>query len=399
MTISIQEKKLHGSHKHPGSSSRKRSKSSAQVMKSNQVPSQPFISSNSNTSLEIHCSPVALATRSLSSRSLTRSGSNPPLAHSLVGSIQSGRKVKSLCKFPRKREGVVADRLRSSMDKRSSSDDSQPPDMQKWLQDISSAMQSMGPMSETTPPLQQPSMHCNTSHKKGKKGNCKHFESSQQASKKARKPPKLAAKFDGHGDKEERCERLELPPQHSATSTVALPPTQDHAAHDIGCEVRLPKSQPPPVGNSNHDFKSDAPNIPHLNLDGSTGNQRTTAAAVEIENLYRNSSAHDQPRVGLWEKSCRQERGLEDDQASLQVEKVKVLLQEKKTDLDRSRQKEMERVRGEFEARERRAAEREQRRAAKLMADRKAAIEELQRRREEKKARAELLAQKEVVRC
>ena len=80
-----------------------------------------------------------------------------------------------------------------------------------------------------------------------------------------------------------------------------------------------------------------------------------------------------------------------------QAEAVRSLLEEKKAGLSRSRLEELERAQVEVEARERKQLEREQRRAARLKADRKAAIEELKKRREEKRILQERLAQEEVV--
>ena len=312
------------------------------------------------------------------------------MSQSSVSSIHSNRKVKSLFKSPRKGEKLaqqVTDNLMSNIDNSHSSDHSDPHNMQSLLQDISSAMQSMVPMLETSRPLQQPSMHSNTSAKNNRlEENPEHLESSQQALKKARKPPRLAAKFNKHGNEEEKCEIKALSlPSAAATTSQAFPPSQDHVPHNMDCEDK------------HHILKSDPPIIPHLNLCSSStdGQQINDAAALEVQ---KNSSSHVQPPLGLDESKSSQKEIAKVNQASSQIEQVKVLLQEKKIDLDQSRQKEMERVRGDIEAHERRTVEREQRRAAKLMADRKAAIVELQRRREEKRARAELLAQKEMVR-
>ncbi len=80
-----------------------------------------------------------------------------------------------------------------------------------------------------------------------------------------------------------------------------------------------------------------------------------------------------------------------------QEQAVRSLLEEKRAGLSRSRLEELERAQVEVEAKERKQLEREQRRAARLKADRKSAIEELKKRREEKRVLQERLAQEEVV--
>lgn len=375
------------------------------------------LNNSSMTSLEIHSSPVQLATRSLSSRSLARSGANSRLVESAQSSVRSSpsrRKVKTSSKLSNKNEVVeerhklltgsveggfnIADHLRSSVDNRRLSGGSLSPDMQKLLQDIDSVMQSIGPTMESSQALQEPSTNGSTSAKsRQKKYTLVSAHQGPMHDKKAKRPPKLAANFDVRDgadvDQSKRKKSTKLSPQSSGISNTA--PTEDHTVHDVGCEVRLP-----PAARDTSNNLPDQPDIPRLNLGSSTDNQQTVAAAIKIQNWYRkenDSSTYVQPPVEENENNSRLITGKGDTQTSSQVEQVKFLLKEKKTDFDRSRQEEMERMRGKVEAQERRAAEREQRRAAKLMADRKAAIEELQRRREEKRARIELLAREEMV--
>ena len=81
------------------------------------------------------------------------------------------------------------------------------------------------------------------------------------------------------------------------------------------------------------------------------------------------------------------------------VSRVHSLLASKRDELNRSRSEELQRIQLELEAREMKEKERERRRAAKMQAARRAAIEDLKRKREEKRERAERIAQEEIVSC
>ena len=77
--------------------------------------------------------------------------------------------------------------------------------------------------------------------------------------------------------------------------------------------------------------------------------------------------------------------------------KVRDLLEERRAVLSRSRLEELERAQQEVEVRERKQQEKEQRRAAKMKLDRMAAIAELKKKREEKRTLQESLVQEEMV--
>lgn len=83
--------------------------------------------------------------------------------------------------------------------------------------------------------------------------------------------------------------------------------------------------------------------------------------------------------------------------SSKQTAQVHSLLASKRDELNRSRSEELQKIQLELEARELKEREREKRRAAKMQATRRAAIEDLKRKREEKRERAEKIAQEEIV--
>ena len=80
-----------------------------------------------------------------------------------------------------------------------------------------------------------------------------------------------------------------------------------------------------------------------------------------------------------------------------QTAQLKNLLASKRDELNQSRTEELQRIQQEIEAKEKKEAERQKRRAAKMQAARKVAIEDLKRKREEKRERAEKIAQEEMV--
>lgn len=85
------------------------------------------------------------------------------------------------------------------------------------------------------------------------------------------------------------------------------------------------------------------------------------------------------------------------NKSSKRTAQVHSLLASKRDELNRSRSEELQRIQLELEAREMKEREREKRRAAKMQAARRAAIEDLKRKREEKRERAEKIAQEEIV--
>ena len=87
------------------------------------------------------------------------------------------------------------------------------------------------------------------------------------------------------------------------------------------------------------------------------------------------------------------------NKSSRQAAQLHNLLASKRDELNRSRSEELQKIQLELEARETKEREREKRRAAKMQAARRAAIEDLKRKREEKRERAEKIAQEEIVSC
>ena len=86
-----------------------------------------------------------------------------------------------------------------------------------------------------------------------------------------------------------------------------------------------------------------------------------------------------------------------ENKSSKQTAQVHSLLASKRDELNRSRSEELQRIALELEARELKERGREKRRAAKMQAARRVAIEDLKRKREEKRERAEKIAQEEIV--
>lgn len=82
---------------------------------------------------------------------------------------------------------------------------------------------------------------------------------------------------------------------------------------------------------------------------------------------------------------------------STQYASVHSVLQEKKDELNRSKVEELRLSKLEAESKEREETEKKQRRAVKMQASRKAAIDDLHKRREEKRLKTEKIAQEEIV--
>lgn len=162
------------------------------------------------------------------------------------------------------------------------------------------------------------------------------------------------------------------------------------------------------------------PPIPHLDIAGSDPQRTTQDPARDVSTQ---PNPHHNARLGEGTKGQNETSERHPSPAVLQEsaqggalsagehiqesgkptgewegEQVRSLLERKKEDLSRSRLEAWERAHSEVEARERKQLEREQRRAAKMRADRKAAIEELRKRREERLLLQERLAQEELVR-
>ena len=110
------------------------------------------------------------------------------------------------------------------------------------------------------------------------------------------------------------------------------------------------------------------------------------------------SVRHPPPPHSKKEPSLKPPHDSANTAGDLEREQVRILLERKKDFLTQSRLEALERAQSEVEARERQQREREQRRAAKMRADRKMAIEELRRKREERLQLQERLAQEELVR-
>lgn len=210
----------------------------------------------------------------------------------------------------------IAEHLQKNVDPERT-DGSLSPEINQFLQDISSVVQSMSPNhngveeaqnehSETEEPAKQTSMQP-SSHQKSR--------------------PKIAAKF---------C-------------TADIVSSKDNQPDDSGV------------------FNSHTPILNSTLLDHNM-------AASKIQQWYRQNKKKQTAQVH-----------------------VRSLLAKKRDELNQSRSEELERIQHEIETREAKEVERQKRRAAKMQAARKAAIEDLKKKREEKRERAEKIAQEEIV--
>lgn len=183
------------------------------------------------------------------------------------------------------------------------------------------------------------------------------------------------------------------------SSTVpALPKSQSAGEIESG---NMPKA-----GEHNHDQESSK--APHLGVNGYVVSGGQEEAAVKIQRWYRGKKrlkeaiSEDVKVISedAIKSSVTSVAGREVDVAGeheVQLKHVRDMLEEKKDELNRSRLEEVERLREEAEAKERKQLERDQKRAAKMKADREAAIKELHRKREEKRAKQEEIALEEIV--
>ncbi len=130
-----------------------------------------------------------------------------------------------------------------------------------------------------------------------------------------------------------------------------------------------------------------------------------TAKSKDSEQVMDNSNSHSpipdstttartlDPHVA----ASRIQQWYRQNKSVKQTAQVHNLLASKRDELNRSRSEELQKIQLEVEARELKEREREKRRAAKMQAARRAAIEDLKRKREEKRERAEKIAQEEIV--
>ena len=122
------------------------------------------------------------------------------------------------------------------------------------------------------------------------------------------------------------------------------------------------------------------------NIPGDSGGFNSHAPILNSTRLNPNTAAS---KIQQWYRQHKKKQ-------TAQVH-VHSLLAKKRNELSRSRSEELEQIQQEIEAKEAKEAERQKRRAAKMQAARKAAIEDLKRKREEKRERAEKIAQEEIV--
>lgn len=365
--------------------------------------------SSSHTTLEVQSSPMQLATRSLSARTLTNpaqsadsaqkstrsssstnSASHRKAKSSAVGSRRrtaSGRGVEPL-QLPVERGFNVAEHLRNSADndrlRQSASSD-----VHKLLQDISSVMRSVSPSLE---PTRSP-----MSAVSGRGGDGKATTNPPNlAGRRAHLRSKVAANFN-------------LPEEHGQQGVWPdrpLPPALEDG-------VELVRKAP-----NNRGVSHSRPRVPHLNIGGTSNNAPPNGTATApsnigniggpsksskeaegtIQNLNGSKGHHGLDAEGVIHQPALVISTEPERRAASQAVEVRSLLEEKRAGLSRSRLEELERAQSEVEAMERKRLDREQRRAAKLKADRMAAIAELKKRREEKRVLQEKLAQEEMVR-
>ncbi len=255
------------------------------------------------------------------------------------------------------------------------------PDVHQLLQDISTVMHSVSPMSDAqSPPKPSP-----PAWGEGSIGGV--------STKQRKRHPlrsKVAANFSLSGmDGKENRNYTGMQPRD--LGGIASTDHIDESESKPKTSTSVPQPQPPPGG------------VPFLRLNGESKDHPKTSAAIKIQRWYRDKK--NNPSTSLQESTAGRRHGDKVfstrrnplSEQEKRVEDVKTLLQNKRSDLNRSRLEELEHAQSEVEALERKKQEREKRRAAKMKADRMAAIEELHRRREEKRARQEVIAQEEIV--
>jgi len=256
------------------------------------------------------------------------------------------------------------------------------PEIDQFLQDIDVALRS------------PPGCSSNHTHRHKSKGKTSSAPSHQEGNsgsgsgkpKKTQKPA-IAVNFAGAlaAGAVHREPRETPAPADVGRSTVGVQlkpnhgkeaPSTDQQSHEMEAaetqpatnEISYPDSKP--VGSTSKAVVGDRSPVPIPPPEVGPDAQRT-AAACKIQSWYR--------RV-----------------REQQFAQVHSILQEKRKELNRSRVEELQRLQSEAELQEQREAERHQRRVAKMQAARRVAIESLQQKREEKRQRAEKIAQEEI---
>lgn len=342
----------------------------------------PFVSFHHG--LEIKSSPIQLASRSLSARSSVSSLSSLPLHHrpsssakvkaslqkdsqkptSVMRHVRHSKKSKEGSTTSRSRNCThqsvnlqraskqtpdvyqkgfnIAGHLENSTDLDRSSG-SLSPDVDQFLKDIGALVKPLtpGPLSQLS------TLHHSHDDLSSNRSEREVVTSTGVTSEKpedhSRKPcrPKLAAKFGANQT-------------HTYTPNTIVPTLNLECAPSSKPENTI-LLQPQILGNTD--------SIPPTRIEHQPSDQNV--AATKIQSWYR--------RV-----------------RSAQLVSVQSVLQAKKDELSRSRAQELL----EDESKE---MEKQQRREAKMQAARKAAIEELNKKREQKRLRAEKIAQEEIV--
>lgn len=175
----------------------------------------------------------------------------------------------------------------------------------------------------------------------------------------------VSPSHDQMGMMEKECSESEEPVEPTSTQPFPHQKTRPKIAAKFGApDIVSSKDNKPDDSGS---FNSHAPILNSTHLD-------PNMAASKIQQWYRQHKKKQTAQVN-----------------------VRSLLAKKRDELNQSRSEELVRIQQEIEAKEAKEAERQKRRAAKMQAARKAAIEDLKRKREEKRERAEKIAQEEIV--
>lgn len=387
---------------------------------------------------------MQLATRSLSARSLglvgSQSADSAQSAQCPTSSVSSSRRkpkppparrrvepskeVEDL-KPPVNKGFNIANHLQRSVDNgllRGSADS----DVQKMLQDISSAMRAVSPaldLDDSQPSHGRSGGEAVTSaHSHGNSGESARVtarshgnsgEGGDEGNKRAKKThhrSKVAANFNLPMDHQQVQPTLTTPhskeektPQEGEGKQGPTPlGKQAEGEMEVGRSVRMSTG-----GRYHANMRPQIPQlkfgtaIPHQAGPGLGGRGVATQLGAGTANGGKLSIKPAAQKLGEHRIPDDDRQPLKEDVELGTVQcmdpKVRDLLEERRAVLSRSRLEELERAQQEVDVRERKQLEKEQRRAAKMKLDRMAAIAELKKKREEKRALQESLVQEEMV--
>lgn len=368
------------------------------------VPPLPF--NNKGSPLELHSSPVHLATRSLSARS-THSGSNISAQSSTV-SLSSKRSTQSAPLTTGKLKKFSAKSLGRSNEATSSSRRKQKRNTAKGHAKNGHTSGSHGNIEIPLILAEESAAHTSgrQSQSRGSKGTT--TEVAVQGAGEERKDVTMSS--SGGFNIAEHLQR-NVDPERTDGS---LSPDINQFLQDIGslvqsaspnhsqieevekeCSEEVDKSaernaQPSPHQKSRPRIAANFGTVDSVSSEGSK--------PVEISNSNSQSPMPDSTDLDPNMAAAKIQHWYRDNKRK-QAAQVHSLLANKRDELNRSRSEELQRIQQEIEAKEAKEMERQKRRAAKMQAARRAAIEDLKKKREEKRERAEKIAQEEIVSC